>query len=130
MFRTVFKHRKSSREESPEKEDKSAEAETPDEAILAQPVPAETAPSGELEAAPVAEERVQDVLPQSVTKEAEGEQGEGVSSSLASLFSQTEHHEESGISALLDLVPDTTIQELLGDMEEIKTMLRRWLPEQ
>ena len=129
MFRTVFKHRKSSGEESPEKEGKSAGAETPDEAVLAQPVPAESAPSGELEAAPVAEEGVHGIPPESVTKEAEGEQGEGGSSSLASLFSQTEHHEESGISALLDLVPDTTIQELLTDLEEIKGILRGWLPE-
>jgi len=111
-------------------EEDSTEQEGPGEDALAEPVPAESAPSSELEAAPVAEERVQDVLPESVTKEAEEEQGKGGDSSLASLFSQTGQHEESGISALLDLVPDTTIQELLDDMEEIKTMLRRWLPEQ
>ena len=62
-------------------------------------------------------------------RETEEEQDKGGGSSLASLFSQTGQDEESGISTLLELVPETTVQELLGDLEEIKGILRGRLPE-
>jgi len=130
MFKTMFKRREFSGEKAPENEEKPVEAEAPGEDIPAQPVQAENAPLGELEAVPDAEEGEPDTRPDSIEKQPEeAQEPEMGSLSLSSLFSQTGQYEESGISALLDLVPDTTIQELLGDLEEIKGILRGLLPE-
>ena len=131
MFRAMFKRREPSKEKLPEKKENPVEVETPDEDIPVQPFQAEDAPLDELGAVPAAEGGDPGARSASIYKQVEATQGpETGSLSLSSLFAETEHDDESGIGALLELVPETTVQELLDDLEEIKAMLHRWLPQQ
>ena len=130
MFRKMFKQREPSGGKAPVMEEDSKEKEGTEEGVLAEPVQAEGALSSEPEVVPTTEESKQGMAPESAEGEAAGEQkDEEGNSSLASLFAQTGQEEESSLGALLDLVSDTTVQELLGDVAEIKAILRGRLPE-
>jgi hypothetical protein len=47
------------------------------------------------------------------------------SDSLNSLFSQ-EDDEENPLAALINSLPDVTVEELLADLQEIKEVIQEW----
>lgn len=58
------------------------------------------------------------------------DEAEGESSSLADLFVSTEEETQSDMSAILDRVPQISIEEIMEDLAEIKEMLRGRLDNQ
>jgi len=95
-----------------------AQAKSPEEGedIQTQPVQLEEEP---------AEDKDENVLFKSADEEESETENEEGSDSIADLFSDDEE-EENPLAGLITSLPDVTARDLLGEAQEVETMVRQW----
>jgi hypothetical protein len=137
MLKWMPRNRKARREDFL-KEPAEAEGSVPEAISITQTEQEEPSPAPQPDLDTSLEEEKQET-PEPVSGNSAGESGDNhqeqggeheEASSMASLFAQDGQGEESSASTMLDLVPETTVEELIDCMEEIKTMVKPWLPEE